>query len=223
MINKNKVFTFLSILMAFIGLLAGAIECPAAFYRPDGTIQILSEYSGIDAPNPSGTRHWTVIPVTTTDGKVTMGFYLKDASPQQAICQLTFAATGSDRIQWQGIENISPKISDDGFLLVPGFPAPCDVLPVGDISEQGLYQDRNEAGGSVFVKSYQVTTRPVTPAEAVDSGWINDTMPDVGALVMVTATDKRGETVVRQLWPVNGAWWIYEETPIRRSWRIENK
>jgi hypothetical protein len=38
---------------------------------------------------------------------------------------------------------------------------------------------------------------------------------------MVTVTDEKGRLVVRQLWPAGGAWWIYEETPLRRSWLID--
>jgi hypothetical protein len=38
---------------------------------------------------------------------------------------------------------------------------------------------------------------------------------------MVTVTDEKGRLVVRQLWPAAGAWWLYEETPLRRSWLID--
>jgi hypothetical protein len=51
-------------------------------------------------------------------------------------------------------------------------------------------------------------------------GWIKGEAPGTSDLIMVTVTDVKGQRVVRQLWPSDGSWWLYEETPVRRSWLI---
>jgi hypothetical protein len=38
---------------------------------------------------------------------------------------------------------------------------------------------------------------------------------------MVAVSDEKGRPVVKQLWPAGGSWWLYEETPLRRSWLVQ--
>ena len=54
----------------------------------------------------------------------------------------------------------------------------------------------------------------------VDTSGLCSVEPDPPGPIMVTVTDEKGRLAVRQLWPADGAWWLYEETPLRRSWLI---
>ena len=121
----------------------------------------------------------------------------------------------------EGMGKTGQKKSGAGILLVPGFPAPCDVLPVGaQDSGSGVYEEKSEAGGRVFSKSYRVSFAAVSVGEAKSMGWIRAEDPGKAGLIMVAVTDEKGRPVVKQLWPADGSWWLYEETPLRRSWLI---
>lgn len=112
------------------------------------------------------------------------------------------------------------KKSGEAILLLPGFPAPCDVLPVGRDDRGSAYAERIEAGGRVFSKSYRVSFTAFSIADAEAMNWIRVQDPGRTGLIMVTVTDERGRPVLKQLWPADGSWWLYEETPLRRSWLI---
>ncbi len=112
------------------------------------------------------------------------------------------------------------KKSDTGLLLVPGFPAPCDVLPIGRQDSGRTYEERSEAGGRVFSRTYRISFAAFAVDEAKARGWIRAEDPGKAGLIMVALTDDRGRPVVMQLWPADGSWWLYEETPLRRSWLI---
>jgi hypothetical protein len=113
------------------------------------------------------------------------------------------------------------KRSRTGLLLAPGFPAPCDVLPVGPGVDSGAaYEERSEAGGRVFSRTYRVFFHSFTVGEAKANGWIREEAPGIPGLMMITVTGEKGRPVVKQLWPAEGSWWLYEETPVRRSWLI---
>jgi hypothetical protein len=65
-----------------------------------------------------------------------------------------------------------------------------------------------------------VTFDTVSVTEARSMGWIKAANPGQAGLIMVAVTDGKGRPVVKQLWPADGSWWIYEETSLRRSWLI---
>ena len=220
LIKNNLPYTLLLIIVT-LGLMLPATKCPAAAYRPDTSITIISQYPADTASSPAQTQVWKIVPETLPGGSVRLDFSLETSGTLTAVCELELSGTGRNGgIRWRGIGKDIEKVSDNGFLLMPGFPAPCDVLPVNDPGEGYVYQDRNEAGGSVFIRKYQVTVRSVGLPEATANGWLDENTPDFSGLVMVTAVDQRGETAVRQLWPVDGSWWIYEETPQRHSRRV---
>jgi hypothetical protein len=221
MLKKNTLAISLWIIVVTLGLMLPAFQCKAASYRPDTSIRILSQYPDGSNSAPAQTQVWKIVPETLADGAMLLQFFLASAGSETAVCELEFSGAGRDgEVRWRGIGKETEKTCQNNFLLVPGFPAPCDVLPVNNPGDGYVYQDRNEAGGSVFIRKYQVTLQSVTPSEARANGWLDENTPDFSGLVMVTAVDQRGETAVRQLWPINGSWWIYEETPQRRSRRI---
>jgi hypothetical protein len=221
MIKKNRVIQTGSILMAMLGLLTLASECRAFFYRPAAAVSILSEYAAFNDSAPPHTQVWKAVPEAGSDGAVTLRFFPEAAAEAGAVCVLRLPPFGSaGEIVWKGIGKSGEKRSETGLLLAPGFPAPCDVLPVGEKDSSTVYEEKVEAGSRVFSKSYRVAFNGFSVGEAKAMGWIKGKAPGAAELIMVTVTDEKGRRVVRQLWPADGSWWLYEETPLRRSWLL---
>jgi len=219
--KKNRLIRRGAICIAAIALAALAGECPASPYRPAAAVSILSEYPGCEARARHRTQVWKVVPEGAPDGATLLRFFLEASSEAAAVCELRLPPPGSaGEIRWEGMGRSGQKKSGTGLLLAPGFPAPCDVLPVGPGEGGGSreYGERIEAGGRVFSRKYRVSFHPVTVGEARAMGWIRAEEPDSAGLIMVTATDEKARPVVKQLWPADGSWWLYEETPLRRSW-----
>lgn len=207
--------------MAAVGLLALAAQCGAFPYRPAAALSIVSQYAALKNPALPHTQIWKVVQEAAPDGAATLRFFLEAAPESGAVCELRIPPEGSaGEILWEAMGKTAQKKSGTGILLVPGFPVPCDILPVGQQDSGGVYQERIEAGGSVFSRSYRVSFAPVGIGEAKAAGFIRADKTGIPALTMVAVTDDRGRPVVRQLWPADGSWWLYEETPLRRSWLI---
>jgi len=219
--RKNRVMHSGSFLLAVIGLLMLADECRAFPYRPANALSLLSEYAAFNDSAPPHTQLWKVVPEVGPDGVSILRFFLEASAEAGAVCELSLPSPGAaGDIQWRGTGKSGQKKSGTGVLLLPGFPAPCDVLPVGQGDRGGSYGERIEAGGRVFSKSYRVSFAGFSVADAKAMGWIRLEDPGKAGLIMVTVTDERGRPVVKQLWAADGSWWLYEETSLRRSWLI---
>jgi len=218
---KNRVKQSGAVLLAVMGLLMLADECGAFPYRPATALSLLSEYTALNDSAPPRTQVWKVVPEVGPDGGSILRFLVEVSPEAGAVCELRLPAPGTaGDIQWKGMGKRGEKKSGAGILLLPGFPAPCDVLPVGQGDRGGTYGERIEAGGRVFSKSYRVSFTAFAVADAKAMGWIRGEDPGAAGLIMVAVTDEKGRPVVKQLWPADGPWWLYEETPLRRSWRI---
>jgi hypothetical protein len=219
--KKNRVMHSGSILLAVIGLLMLAGECRAFPYRPAAALSIVSEYAVFKGSTPPHTQVWKVVPEVGSDGATILRFFLEASAETVTVCVLRLPSPGaSGEIRWEGMGKTGPKKSGAGILLVPGFPAPCDVLPVGRQDSGAVYEEKVEAGGRVFSRSYRVSFAAFSVSEAKTQGWIRVEDPGNAGLIMVAVTDGKGRPVVKQLWPADGSWWLYEETPLRRSWLI---
>jgi len=209
------------ILLLVIGLLAFAGECRAFPYRPAAALSIQSEYSAFNDSAPPHTQVWKVVPEAASDGAAILRFFLEASAEAVILCELRLPfPAGAGEIRWEGMGKSGQKKSGAGILLAPGFPAPCDILPVGMQDSDGVYEERVEAGGRMFLKSYRVSFDIVSVGEARAMGWIRVDDPGAAGLTMVTVIDEKGRPVVKQLWPDDGSWWLYEETPLRRSWLL---
>jgi hypothetical protein len=212
-----------SILPAVIGLLILALagECWAFPYRPAAALSIVSEYAALNNAAPPHTQVWKVVSEAEPGGASIVRFSLEASAAAGPLCEVALPAPGAaGEIRWEVMGKNGQKKSGVDILLVPGFPAPCDVLPVGQGANGGVYAERTEAGGRVFSKSYRVSYAAFSVGEAKAMGWIRVEDPGKTGLIMVTVTDEKGRLVVKQLWPADASWWLYEETPLRRSWLI---
>lgn len=221
-IGRGAALASAAILAAMLLLLSLAGECRAFFYRPAEALSILSEYPALSATAPPHTQVWKVVAETVADGAATVRFFPEAAAGAPAVCTLRLPAYGSGgQIGWEGIGSGQARKSETGLLLAPGFPAPCDVLPLGGADQGRVYRETSDAGGRTFTRSYRVSVRTFTAGEARSLGWLRAEQPVGPELIMVTVTDEKETLVVRQLWPAEGDWWLYEETPRRRSWLIQ--
>jgi hypothetical protein len=220
MIKKINVIKTNLLFMALL-LLLSAAESHAFFYRPAGAVRIFSEYKAFNDSAPPRTQVWKVVPEVATDSAVRLRFFTEAAAETNAVCEIELPPVDyAGEIRWKGIGKSGEKESETGLLLAPGFPAPCDVLPIGEEDERE-YQEKTEAGGSVFIRTYQVSSATFSLEEANEKGWIKAETKGISELILVTVTDEKGQLAARQLWAPGGSWWLYEETPLRRSWRID--
>ena len=110
------------------------------------------------------------------------------------------------------------------LVLSEGFPVPYDFLAPGDMSLRKV-KIKKEAGGAVF--SYQVEReiKEFSGEQAVQDGLVKGGVQSLvrGKSFKWIVVKKGGETLVRQLWAEGLPWWVYEETPFRKSWLVEVK
>lgn len=209
------------ILATVLLLLMPDNDCRAFFYRPEANVSIYSEYAALNNRTPSRTEIWKVVPETRQDGSARLRFFPGNAAGENAVCELILPSSGSGEIVWKGIGASGEKKSATGLLLLSGYPAPCDVLPVGTQDINTVYQETVEAGGRIFLKKHRVSFEGFSLSQSRTMGWVRIDGPASGDLVMVSVIDEQGRLAVRQLWPVRGSWWLYEETPLRRSWLVK--
>lgn len=196
-----------AVLLAVIGLLILAGDGRAFPYRPAAALSIVSEYAALKDSAPPRTQVWKVVPQVGPDGASILRFFLEASAEAVTICELRLPSPGiAGEIQWKGMGKTGQKKSGAGLLLVPGFPAPCDILPIGFQAGGEVYEEKVEAGGSVFLRRYRVSFDPFSVGQAKAMGWIRVEDPGSTGLIMVTVTDDRGRPVVKQLWPADGSW-----------------
>jgi hypothetical protein len=213
--------------LAFLMAIAFPILVSEAWgfsYRPETRLTIMSEYPSCGESVSISFRVWEVVPEVAPDGTYLLKFFPEAFGSVTSVCELKISpAGGVGQIEWQGIEKNRKKIMTEGLLIVPGFPAPCDILPVSGKEPDKTYEDRIEAGGRIFLKKYRAFWKAVSLEEARANGWLKKDIPKPAALQMITVVDGQEHLVVKQLWDANGTWWLYEETPLRRSWRMFGK
>jgi hypothetical protein len=137
--------------------------------------------------------------------------------------QLNFQPGG--KVSWEVKGAGTKGGQSENFLFVPGLSVPVDIFPVSQlrlISKPVEYAFQRQAGGRTFVDRIQVAMHSVTLGQAREAKWIRveETVSD--ELTMIEAVDvQAGLLVAKQLWAPGSDWWLYEETPFRRSWRIK--
>ncbi len=111
--------------------------------------------------------------------------------------------------------------SKSSIVLSDGFPVPYDYLgSYDDLSPEAVMKKR--AGGVKFSIRFARNIRNVDIDFAQKENMVNSDMAkrfeDSGLKLITIKRD--GKIVAKQLWPENFSWWIYEETPFRKSWLI---
>ena len=185
--------------------------------------KVLSEYAENDEWRFNRSQVWEVHFESDGDRQTRMTFFRENANAADPACRVlvTPQKNRSDKIEWVGMGQGEQRVNE-GILIVEGFPAPCDVLPQGRLhGEDSFYHQKLVAGGESFVKRYQVIKEAVGLEEANARGWLKADPGPSGKFSLLTVTDPKRNVILRQLWPLDGRLWVYEETPHRRSWRVD--
>ena len=213
------------VLTIIVGIILGFSDASfAEMFHSVTPILIQSEISaGSEDPQDIRNNRWSVVSDKNSDGSTILSFYMEGTD--QPLCQLEVSATDY-RIKWlTGTRGPSVILSDE-LLIASGYPAPCDILPVAkaisSIGEATSYEIKRKAGGSTVNEKFRVESIVVKVEEAKNNGWIRNNLDVKENLYMIRVYNLRTNgLMVQQLWPADGAWWIYEETPSRHSWRIQ--
>ena len=108
------------------------------------------------------------------------------------------------------------------IVLSEGFPVPYDDLaPHDDTIKDAVI--KKQAGGATFSYKVRRETRDISLNEAMAENMVNEEMAGnlTGKGLRLITVWKGEELLVRQLWPEGDSWWVYEETPLRKSWRVD--
>jgi hypothetical protein len=121
-----------------------------------------------------------------------------------------------------GKKNTEKRPKGSPYFLSDGFPVPFDDLDIKDSdARSAVYQ--KEAGGMKFAYILKRTVMNIPVEVAVAAGMIEKgtvkekTAP---ALKLYSVYKSDGTLLVKQLWSSDGNWWLFEETPFRKSWRL---
>ncbi|GEM_PF-5192344 len=109
--------------------------------------------------------------------------------------------------------------SDNAVALSHGYPVPYDDLGHHGCGVEKKVTDRRSVAGLVIAASYTMVTAPAPDAEEYVSDEIKGKV-DLADVYWINLQDDTGTTVLRQLWSPQLGWWLYEQTPQRRSWLI---
>ncbi len=218
--RKRISYTAIGVFLLFAFFVPNRVSADP--YQPSATVCILSmQTPEAGMASGSNTATWRVEPGITENRLPRLSFYREGgASP---VCDLVFH-DGGRRIEASGVFPEAAKLQAEGLLLFPGFPVPCDVLPLETIKNSAgskIFEIRRTSGGRRFVDRIEIASAGCDLADAVKNGWIQETAGISDDLFWVQATDLRtGAVLVKQLWSSGGLWWLYAETPYCRSWRM---
>lgn len=208
-------------LMAAILLMI--LTCPASAltpYQPDARIEIMTETTVENTPGMQVFTRIAAGPVQKNADIRLTGLY--NGETGDPLGTLGFDPDGT--VSWKGKGATAKRFQSNHLLIIPGILIPMDVLPVDQFfgkSETEEYDFRRKAGGRTFVDRIRISVTPVSRDQAVDAQWLRFEKETSNDLKLIEAVDLRtGELIVKQLWEPGSDWWLYEQTPFRRSWRI---
>lgn len=198
-----------------------ARPCAADPYVPESEIMIRSEFVHPLHSSGSGRetseRIWLVSKSERREKTTEVSFFLdkRDTVPVK-----TLSFTPEGRVQSKDRTG-DQKGTSAALLVSPGSPVPADILPVGQKEREKIYEEQMHAGGRVFLKAYRVVVEEVSVNDARAGGWLRLSPADDTTLTQLSVYDDENVRVAFQLWPAAGDWWLYEETPYRRSWQVK--
>lgn len=208
-----KVRFFLSFSLCLTMFFGLCLSASGARYRPAGQVVVETVFSGF-----AGERllTWRIVVESAAKESHRLAFYTGD---QDVGATTTLALHESGEIERVELgQRGEPQQGVEQFLVQPGSPAPADILPVFQQEAEKKYAIEERAGGRVFRRSYRVVITEMSRAECVARGWLTATaVEDATSLRVITVYDEKNKAVAMQLWESAGDWWLYEQTPFRRS------
>ena len=209
-------------LLAAAGFFVFVLICISPVFAGSSfSVKVRSEYYNSRTHKWDGPTTWIFHP--ESPGRISVS---REGSDEPVIV-LTYDPTGRlkqvEKRILRGNRFVEIKEHPQGpVVLSEGFPVPFDELSPFDESLNHVNIAR-KAGNLTF--SYSVTREitGISPSDAVSAGMVDQTIAattGVQNLRLITIR-KAGALVVRQLWADGDVFYLYEETPVRRSWRVK--
>ncbi|MGB9500227.1 MAG: hypothetical protein ACKVE4_10885 [Dissulfuribacterales bacterium] len=194
-------------------------------YQPETPVEIMTEATAGDMPgsNPVISRI-TIRTVSKNSDVAHIGFFKPKfkPEPEQPIGTLKFFSSGT--VMWDAAGDTIKQFHAANLFIIPGLTIPVDVLPVNRFladAEPAVFEFHRQAGGRTFVDRIRISAYSVSREKAQQAQWLRIDGDVPLKLRMIEASDlQTGKLIVRQLWAPGRAWWLYEQTLFRRSWRV---
>ena len=218
----NKLFKYMAsfILFVFFSLPATVLGVhPSCLLEKPVYIQtdsLCTDMPGVQ----SEMLQLTVAPMPLDGNAVQLGYYY--SGTKKLAGNLIISDKGNS--SWDGWDSEINFFQDVNLFIVPGFTIPVDLLPVALFLTEDLsadYEFAKTVNGSQFVTRIRISSYSVASEQALQSKWLQITDNIPLNLRIIEAMDlQTGNILIRQLWEPDSSWWVYEETPYRRSWRM---
>lgn len=149
-----------------------------------------------------------------------MEIFRKDR--EQPDMALTYADDGrlssiADYLSGMKDTSFSPK---ERIILSRGFPVPYDFLDPLDNNSRDVVL-KKKIGDTSFSDHVSREVQLISSEQAVSWNMMDEKWPQPFGEKLRLIIIKRGDSLlVRQLWPQKATWWIFEETDVRKSWRL---
>lgn len=198
------------------GLCCFSAWAAAEPYCPYSELHIATTVTKSTPGVPENHMIWRVVPTHTKTG-CSLRFLLEDDSANNAD-DFAVLTLQPDKNRAQARMLNGDTVHDtDGLLLYPGSPAPLDVVP-SFAGSQARAVTKRTAGGYTFSREYLLSRDIVSTDDDYVKERLDPESISEKELIKITVTDTVSNTVVLvRLWPKNKDWWIFEETPFRRS------
>jgi len=125
------------------------------------------------------------------------------------------------RLNWPKQEEIILPAGQP-ILLSHGYPVPYDfICPFDDSVNTAVL--RKKSGGVCFAQHVRRKVEQMTLEQALANHMIaQDGVSNLppGCALRLVSVWREDHLLVKQLWCEGDHWWIYEETPFRKSWRL---
>jgi len=109
---------------------------------------------------------------------------------------------------------------NNGFLIRPGFSLPVDIIPVMSAGGSHYYSVVRKTQGIVFKRNFKLSVQEVSRVEMRKLGFNIGDFDVSEKLLMYRIVDNSENLVLMQIREKGAEMWLYEETKLRRSWRL---
>jgi hypothetical protein len=223
MIVKRIVLFLLSCcyFLLVVAIFFSSSSLAAEFYKPDSAVEIVTESIVDNNFKSSDSARFIAGPVQSDGNAARVPFFHEDS--KDALGSLVFSP--DDKVIWERHGSTARQFKAKNFLVVPGISVPVDVFPLKDVmanSNSKEFEFEEKLSGRVFVDKIRVSAHLIQAEEAMNAGWVRIKNYSRSSFFLVEARDlATGGLVARQLWSPDSNWWLFEETPFRKSWRVE--
>lgn len=206
------------ILIAFLMFVIFFIAPPAVFAASSLTVR--SEYYNVQTGKWANPINW--IFQRQDEDQVTV---FKEGAAGPVVILRYDSAGHLDMVEKHSIQGeFLLERSEDvegPLVLSDGFPVPYDYLSSpGHLFSEVEFSEK--ISGLTFKRTLTREVIPFTTGEALAAGMLSPADPPVrnNKDLTLIVIRKSGRLVVQQLWAEGDTFWLYEETPLRRSRRL---